>query len=119
MPTRWKQPCVIWEASKLGASCSIGGACCSKPSRCQYCGGTIRSPHALDGYMVANARKSKLFVQCSKNLALRRFLQSVVNHLLGHFVHRFPESNSLEETGQWFSIRMMWMWRLSGRVRRV
>jgi hypothetical protein len=34
-----------------------------RPSRCQYCGGLVRSPHALDGHMLAKHQKSKLFVQ--------------------------------------------------------
>jgi len=35
-----------------------------RPSRCQYCGGLVRSPHALGGHMVAKHQKSKLFVRC-------------------------------------------------------
>ena len=52
--------------------------------------------------MAANAQKSKFFVRCSNNLALGQVPQPLVNHLLGHFVHRFPESSSLEEIVQWF-----------------
>jgi hypothetical protein len=47
--------------------------------------------------MVAKSKKSKLFVRRSNNLTFRDGLLLTVNHLLGHFVHRFPESNSLEE----------------------
>ena len=47
MPTRWKQPCVIWEASKLDASCSIGEA--------TKCG-----PHAANTAAVLSARLMRL-----------------------------------------------------------
>ncbi len=40
MPTRWKQPCVIWEASKLDASCSIGGATNCGPHAANTAAGT-------------------------------------------------------------------------------
>ena len=49
MPTRWKQPCVIWEASKLDASCSIGEA--------TKCG-----PHAANTAAVMSARLMRLGV---------------------------------------------------------
>ena len=62
MPTRWKQPCVIWEASKLTHLVRLAEPLV-RPSRCQNCGGSIRSPHALGG-PIANYRvKSKLFVR--------------------------------------------------------
>jgi hypothetical protein len=47
MLTRWKQPCVIWEASKLCASCSIGEA-------------AICGPHAANTAAVLPARLMRL-----------------------------------------------------------
>ena len=67
MLTRWKQPCVIWEASKLYASCSIGGAGSTRPSRCQYCGGIVRSPYAFDAAYARLNRKKQ------DNIALPQF----------------------------------------------
>lgn len=53
MPTRWKQPCVIWEASKLCASCSTGEA-------------TICGPHATNTAAVLSARLIRLMVMWSQ-----------------------------------------------------
>ena len=61
MPTRWKQPCVIWEASKLTHLVRLAEPLV-RPSRCQNCGGFVRSPHALGGPMAKDYAKSKLFV---------------------------------------------------------
>ena len=36
-----------------------------RPSRCQYCGGVVRSPHALGRRMVWKRKKSKPFVRRS------------------------------------------------------
>ena len=62
MPTRWKQPCVIWEASKLTHLVRLAEPLVG-PSRCQNCGGSVRSPYALGGPMAKQPAKSKLFVQ--------------------------------------------------------
>jgi len=40
-----------------------------RPSRCQYCGGVVRSPHALGSRIAVTAQKSKLFVQRRNNRA--------------------------------------------------
>ena len=61
MPTRWKQPCVIWEASKLTHLVRLAEPLVG-PSRCQNCGGSVRSPHALGGHMAKKPWISKLFV---------------------------------------------------------
>jgi hypothetical protein len=55
MPTRWKQPCVIWEASKLRASCPIGEA-------------TICGPHAANTAAVSSARLMRLVAIWSQSL---------------------------------------------------
>jgi hypothetical protein len=47
MLTRWKQPCVIWEASKLTHLVRLAEPV-FRPSRYQNCGGIVRSPHALE-----------------------------------------------------------------------
>jgi hypothetical protein len=39
-----------------------------KLSRCRYCGGIVRSPHALVGHMAVQRPKSKEIPQCSNNL---------------------------------------------------
>ena len=76
MLTRWKQPCVIWEASKLTHLVRLAEPLVG-PSRCQNCGGFVRSPYALDG-PIANYRvKSKLFVR-------RRNYRSRFKPLLRH-----------------------------------
>ena len=62
MLTRWKQPCVIWEASKLTHLVRLAEPLVG-PSRCQNCGGSVRSPYALGGPMTKQHAKSKLFVQ--------------------------------------------------------
>ena len=100
MLTRWKQPCVIWEASKLTHLVRLAEPLVG-PSRCQNCGGSVRSPHALGG-PIANYRvKSKLFVRQrnyrSRPCADIQPSQPLVNHLLGHFVHRFLQSFSQGE----------------------
>ena len=61
MPTRWKQPCVIWEASKLTHLVRLAEPLVG-PSRCQNCGGSVRSPHALGGSMAKQLGIRKLFV---------------------------------------------------------
>ena len=61
MPTRWKQPCVIWEASKLTHLVRLAEPLVG-PSRCQNCGGSVRSPHALGRPMAKQLPISKLFV---------------------------------------------------------
>jgi hypothetical protein len=61
MPTRWKQPCVIWEASKLTHLVRLAEPLV-RPSRCQNCGGIVRSPYALDHPLTKKAAKRKLFV---------------------------------------------------------
>jgi hypothetical protein len=77
-----------------------------RPSRCQYCGGNIRSPHALGGHMVVKPKKSKLFVRRSNNRARGAISQALVNHPLGHFVHRIPKSFSPGEK-----------WAFKGKIR--
>ncbi|MEY3633610.1 MAG: hypothetical protein RLZZ61_20 [Pseudomonadota bacterium] len=66
MLTRWKQPCVIWEASKLTHLVRLAEPV-SRPSRCQNCGGIVRSPHALERPMAKQRRKRKLFVRLRNN----------------------------------------------------
>jgi hypothetical protein len=66
MLTRWKQPCVIWEASKLTHLVRLAEPV-SRPSRCQNCGGIVRSPHALGSPMAKQRRKRKLFVRLRNN----------------------------------------------------
>jgi hypothetical protein len=66
MLTRWKQPCVIWEASKLTHLVRLAEPV-SRPSRCQNCGGIVRSPHALGPPMAKLLRKRKLFVRLRNN----------------------------------------------------
>ena len=66
MLTRWKQPCVIWEASKLTHLVRLAEPLFG-PSRCQNCGGIVRSPHALGGAMAKLRRKRKLFVRSRNN----------------------------------------------------
>ena len=61
MPTRWKQPCVIWEASKLDASCSIGGA-------------TICGSHAANTATGISARLMRLTATWSQTPANARRL---------------------------------------------
>ena len=61
MPTRWKQPCVIWEASKLTHLVRLAEPLAG-PSRCQNCGGSVRSPRALGSPMAKQLSISKLFV---------------------------------------------------------
>ncbi len=61
MLTRWKQPCVIWEASKLTHLVRLAEPLVG-PSRCQNCGGSVRSPHALGVLMAKQLWISKLFV---------------------------------------------------------
>ena len=66
MLTRWKQPCVIWEASKLTHLVRLAEPV-SRPSRCQNCGGIVRSPHALGPHMAKQRRERKLFVRLRNN----------------------------------------------------
>jgi hypothetical protein len=66
MLTRWKQPCVIWEASKLTHLVRLAEPVFG-PSRCQNCGGIVRSPHALEQVMAKQRRKRKLFVRPRNN----------------------------------------------------
>ena len=61
MPTRWKQPCVIWEASKLDASCSIDEA--------TKCG-----PHAANTAAVTSARLMRLKAMWSPALQKASYL---------------------------------------------
>ena len=61
MPTRWKQPCVIWEASKLNASCSIGEA--------TKCG-----PHAANTAAVTSARLMRLLAVWPQSPAKASYL---------------------------------------------
>jgi hypothetical protein len=71
MLTRWKQPCVIWEASKLTHLVRLAEPVFG-PSRCQNCGGIVRSPHALDRSMAKLQRKRKLFVRSRNNRSQAR-----------------------------------------------
>lgn len=66
MLTCWKQPCVIWEASKLTHLVRLAEPVFG-PSRCQNCGGIVRSPHALERPMAKLRRKRKLFVRSRNN----------------------------------------------------
>ena len=66
MLTRWKQPCVIWEASKLTHLVRLAEPLFG-PSRCQNCGGIVRSPHAPGRPMAKLSLKSKLFVRWRNN----------------------------------------------------
>ena len=71
MLTRWKQPCVIWEASKLAHLVRLAEPV-SRPSRCQNCGGVVRSPHALARPMAKRGSKRKLFVHRRNNRSQAR-----------------------------------------------
>jgi hypothetical protein len=71
MLTRWKQPCVIWEASKLTHLVRLAEPV-FKPSRYQNCGGIVRSPHALARLMAKQRRKRKLFVHLRNNRSRTR-----------------------------------------------
>ncbi len=66
MLTRWKQPCVIWEASKLTHLVRLAEPVL-RPSRYQNCGGIVRSPHALARPMAKQREKRKLFVRPRNN----------------------------------------------------
>ena len=71
MPTRWKQPCVIWEASKLDASCSIGEA--------TNCG-----PHAANTAAVLSARLMRLATIWLQSPQKARYLcgATIIMHFL-------------------------------------
>ena len=71
MLTRWKQPCVIWEASKLTHLVRLAEPLFG-PSRCQNCGGIVRSPHALGTPMAKLSLKRKLFVRWRNNRSQTR-----------------------------------------------
>ena len=71
MLTRWKQPCVIWEASKLTHLVRLAEPV-FKPSRYQNCGGIVRSPHALAWPMAQQRPKRKLFVHPRNNRSRTR-----------------------------------------------
>jgi hypothetical protein len=43
-----------------------------RPSRCQYCGGIVRSPHALGGLLAYCGSKRKLFVLLRNNQSRQR-----------------------------------------------
>jgi hypothetical protein len=55
--------------SLLAARISRSTELLIKPSRCRFCGGYLRSPHALDGDMVELVAKSKKLLQCSNYLS--------------------------------------------------
>jgi hypothetical protein len=71
MLARWKQPCVIWEASKLTHLARLAEPLFG-PSRCQNCGGIVRSPHALGTPMAKLSLKRKLFVRWRNNRSQTR-----------------------------------------------
>jgi hypothetical protein len=71
MLTRWKQPCVIWEASKLTHLVRLAEPV-FRPSRYQNCGGIVRSPHALGMPMAKLSLKRKLFVRWRNNRSQAR-----------------------------------------------
>lgn len=71
MLTRWKQPCVIWEASKLTHLVRLAEPV-FRPSRYQNCGGIVRSPHALARHMAKQRQKRKLFVHPRNNRSRTR-----------------------------------------------
>jgi hypothetical protein len=71
MLTRWKQPCVIWEASKLTHLVRLAEPV-FRPSRYQNCGGIVRSPHALARPMAKQQQKRKLFVHPRNNRSRTR-----------------------------------------------
>jgi hypothetical protein len=71
MLTRWKQPCVIWEASKLTHLVRLAEPV-FKPSRYQNCGGIVRSPHAFARPMAKQQQKRKLFVHPRNNRSRTR-----------------------------------------------
>ncbi|MFM2236305.1 MAG: hypothetical protein RL209_339 [Pseudomonadota bacterium] len=71
MLTRWKQPCVIWEASKLTHLVRLAEPV-FRPSRYQNCGGIVRSPHALARPMAKQRQKRKLFVHPRNNRSRTR-----------------------------------------------
>jgi hypothetical protein len=71
MLTRWKQPCVIWEASKLTHLVRLAEPV-FRPSRYQNCGGIVRSPHALARPIAKQRRKRKLFVHLRNNRSRMR-----------------------------------------------
>ena len=79
MLTRWKQPCVIWEASKLTHLVRLAEPF-TGPSRCQNCGGIVRSPHALGNVMAKECVKSKLFVPWRNNRSRALSCRDIVTH---------------------------------------
>ena len=73
MLTRWKQPCVIWEASKLTHLVRLAEPV-SRPSRCQNCGGIVRSPHAL-GRLWRNNRENASYLCVRAIIGRKRSLK--------------------------------------------